>query len=122
MRPWRVLIGAAALAGALAYVLVAPPPLPLPEGTAYPAVVVRGLGVLLLAGTLCLFRVFRGPTAADRIVAIDMFGVLIVGFCAILAAATGRGWYVDIAIAWALLSFIAALALAKHLEGRAYDD
>lgn len=122
MRSWRVPIGAAALAGALAFVLFAPPPLPLPEGTAYPAVVVRGLGVLLLAGTLCLFRVFRGPTAADRIVAIDMFGVLIVGFCAILAAATGHVWYVDIAIAWALLSFIAALALAKHLEGRAYDD
>lgn len=122
MRSWRVPIGAAVLAAALAYVLVQPPPFPLPEGTAYPALVARALGVLMLAAALCLFRLFGGPTAADRIVAIDMLGILIAGLCAILAAATGHGWYVDIAIAWALLSFIAALALAKHLEGRAYDD
>jgi multicomponent Na+:H+ antiporter subunit F len=82
----------------------------------------RALHVLLLAALLVLYRVMRGPTAADRIVAIDILGILVVGLCAILAIATGRSWYIDIGIAWALQSFISTLALAKHLEGRTLDD
>ena len=70
----------------------------------------------------CLFRLMLGPTPADRAVAVDTLGILIVGFCAILSIATGRGWYIDIAIAWALQSFIGALALAKYLEGRGFDE
>ncbi len=78
--------------------------------------------VLLLSSALCLYRVFRGPTAADRIVAIDILGVLIVGFCAIVAIPTGRSWYIDIGIAWALQSFVATLALSKYLEGKDLDE
>ncbi|MBU1124530.1 MAG: cation:proton antiporter [Candidatus Omnitrophica bacterium] len=71
---------------------------------------------------LCLIRLLRGPTPADRAVAVDTLGILIVGFCAILSIPTGRDWYLDIAIAWALQSFIGALALAKYLEGRGFDE
>jgi multicomponent Na+:H+ antiporter subunit F len=66
--------------------------------------------------------VARGPTPADRAVALDILGVLIVGFCAIVSIPTGRSWYMDIAIAWALQSFIATIALAKYLEGKDLDD
>jgi multicomponent Na+:H+ antiporter subunit F len=69
-----------------------------------------------------LYRILKGPTAADRAVAIDTLGILIVGFCAILSLSTGRSWYLDIAIAWALQSFIGVLALAKFLEGRSFDE
>lgn len=78
--------------------------------------------ILMLCFALCLFRVMAGPTPADRAVAIDTLGILIVGFCAILCISTGRDWYLDIAIAWALQSFIGALALAKYLEGRGFDE
>lgn len=71
---------------------------------------------------LCLIRLMLGPTPADRAVVIDTLGILIVGFCAILSIPTGRDWYIDIAIAWALQSFIGALALAKYLEGRGFDE
>ena len=54
--------------------------------------------------------------------AILALGVLIVGFCAILGIPTGRSWYMDIGIAWALQSFIGTLALAKYLEGRGFDE
>ena len=77
---------------------------------------------LFLSAALCLYRVFKGPTAPDRAVAIDMLGILIVGFCAILSIATGRDWYIDIGIAWALQSFISILALGKYLEGRRFDE
>ena len=82
----------------------------------------RAFYVLLLCGLFCLWRILRGPTPADRIVAIDILGILILGFCAILGIATGRNWYIDIGIAWALQSFISTLALAKYLEGRNFDE
>ncbi len=78
--------------------------------------------ILMLCFLLCLFRVMRGPTSADRAIAIDTLGILIVGFCALLCIPTGRDWYLDIAIAWALQSFIGALALAKYLEARGFDE
>ena len=78
--------------------------------------------ILMLCFGFCMFRLMRGPTPADRAVAVDTLGILIVGFCAILSIPTGRDWYIDIAIAWALQSFIGALALAKYLEGRGFDE
>ena len=82
----------------------------------------RSFKWLLFSAGLCLFRVFRGPTAPDRAVAIDMLGILIVGFCAVLSLPTGRDWYIDIGIAWALQSFIGIMALAKYLEGKDFDE
>ena len=82
----------------------------------------RGFNVLLFCSLFCLWRILRGPTPADRIVAIDILGILILGFCAILGIPTGRDWYIDIGIAWALQSFISTLALAKYLEGRNFDE
>jgi multicomponent Na+:H+ antiporter subunit F len=77
---------------------------------------------LLICFLLSLFRILKGPTPADRSVAMDILGILIIGFCAILAVYTGKGWYIDIAIAWALQSFIGTLALAKFLEGKNFDE
>ena len=77
--------------------------------------------VLTFCSALCLYRIGRGPTAPDRTVAIDILGTLVVGFCCLVALWTGREYYMNIAIAWALISFVGTLALAKYLEGRAYD-
>ncbi|MFC1761845.1 cation:proton antiporter [Planctomycetota bacterium] len=79
-------------------------------------------GGLLACCFLCLYRIGRGPSAPDRTVAIDILGILIVGFCGLMAVATGRAFYLDVALAWALLSFIGTIALAKFLEGRHFDD
>ncbi len=66
----------------------------------------------------CLYRIIRGPSIADRMVAIDIFGVLVVGICAILSIRTQRGFILDIGIAWIILSFIGTLTLAKYLSGK----
>ena len=79
------------------------------------------LAVLLGSSALCLYRIGRGPSAPDRTIAIDILGTLVVGFCCILALWTGREYYMNIAIAWAMISFVGTLALAKYLEGRSYD-
>jgi multicomponent Na+:H+ antiporter subunit F len=70
----------------------------------------------------CLFRVIRGPSIADRMVGIDIFGILVVGICAILAILTGRNFILDIGIAWIILSFIGTLTLAKYLSGKKLNE
>ena len=78
--------------------------------------------VLLVCCLLCLLRIGRGPTPPDRAVGIDILGIVVVGFCAIISIMTGRDFYMNIAIAWSLLSFLGTIALAKHLEGKGFDE
>ncbi|MEA1913185.1 MAG: cation:proton antiporter [candidate division WOR-3 bacterium] len=78
--------------------------------------------VLFIGAFMCLYRIAVGPTPPDRMVAIDILGILVVGICALYAAYTGKGFYLYIAISWAILSFVGTLALAKFLEGRSFDE
>ena len=78
--------------------------------------------VLMICCFLCLYRIGRGPSAPDRTVAIDILGIVVVGFCGILSLVTGKDFYLNIALAWSLLSFIGTIALAKFLEGRGFDE
>ncbi len=77
---------------------------------------------LLICCFLCLYRIGTGPSAPDRTVAIDILGTVMVGFCAVLCVVTEKDFYLNIALGWALLSFIGTLALAKFLEGRNFDE
>lgn len=70
----------------------------------------------------CLYRIIKGPTIPDRMVGIDIFGILVVGICAILAVLTGKMFIIDIGIAWIILSFIGTLTLAKYLGGKRLND
>ena len=70
----------------------------------------------------CLYRIIRGPSIADRMVAIDIFGTLVVGICAILSILTERGFILDIGIAWIILSFSGTLTLAKYLSGKKLNE
>jgi multicomponent Na+:H+ antiporter subunit F len=77
---------------------------------------------LVLCGFLCLYRAMAGPTPADRTVSVDILGILMVGFCAVLSVSTHRDLYMVVGLAWALLAFVGSLALAKYLEGKAFDE
>lgn len=72
--------------------------------------------ILLVCCAMCLYRIARGPTAPDRTVGIDILGTVVVGFCALLSLSTGKDYIMNVALVWALISFIGTLALAKHLE------
>lgn len=116
------LIGAVILAGIIILIIIRPLPFLFYPDLPYVGFLGRALYIIILASMLCLYRIGRGPTGADRIVAIDILGILIVGLCAILTISTHRSWYIDIGIAWALQSFISALALSKYLEGKDFDE
>lgn len=115
----RYIFGVIGALAVFAAVLFAPVPSILKWQSEFLA---RTLMFLLFCSFLCLYRVFRGPTAVDRAVAIDMLGILIVGFCSALSLPTGRDWYIDIGIVWALQSFIGIMALSKYLGGQDFDE
>ncbi|USG99743.1 cation:proton antiporter [Thermococcus argininiproducens] len=74
------------------------------------------LGVIL-AGVITLVRVMLGPSVPDRVVGVDTLNTLIVAGMILLGAAYDRVIYIDIAIVYALLSYIGTLVVAKYLQG-----
>lgn len=71
---------------------------------------------------ICLYRIIRGPTIPDRMVGVDIFGILVVGICAIISVQTERSFILDIGIAWIILSFIGTITLAKYLTGKKLNE
>ncbi len=119
MKYLRWLIGAIILLMLIGVIMI----LPLPSLLEWQSVLLkRAFFILIICAGFCLWRILRGPTSADRAAALDILGILIIGFCAILGIPTGRDWYIDIGIAWALQSFISILALGKYLEGKNFDE
>ncbi len=72
------------------------------------------LGALLL---VCLLRAVRGPTTADRVIAVNMIGTMVVILICILTLRLGEGYLTDVAMIYTLLSFLAVVALTKLLIG-----
>ncbi|MCM8786321.1 MAG: monovalent cation/H+ antiporter complex subunit F [Candidatus Omnitrophica bacterium] len=71
---------------------------------------------------MCIYRIARGPTAVDRMVGIDILGLVIIIYCVFYSLFTGIDFYMNIAIAWSILGFVSTITLAKFLEGRKFDD
>jgi multicomponent Na+:H+ antiporter subunit F len=72
---------------------------------------------LALCIILSLIRVVRGPTAPDRVVGVDTINTMIIAGMVAYGAAYQEVIYIDVAIVYALLSFISTLFIAKYLEG-----
>jgi multicomponent Na+:H+ antiporter subunit F len=75
------------------------------------------LGFLLLAVVIALIRVIKGPTAPDRVVGLDTINTIVIVSMVIFGAAFRDVIYIDVAIVYALLSYISTLFIAKYLEG-----
>jgi multicomponent Na+:H+ antiporter subunit F len=73
----------------------------------------------LLAGIaflLALWRFFLGPSDADRVVAFDVLTIITISGIVLVAFLEGRGIYLDVALVYALLSFLGVIAVARYLE------
>ena len=67
---------------------------------------------------LAFVRLIRGPSLADRVVALDMMTVLIVAFCGLFAISSEERAFLDVAVVLALVGFLATVALARYAERR----
>lgn len=78
------------------------------------------IGFLMIGASLILgfYRLVKGPSLPDRVVALDMMTILIVVFCGLFAIATDERAFLDVAIVLALIGFLATVALARFAERR----
>ena len=77
------------------------------------AVFVTVLAVLGVAGALTLYRLLRGPTAMDRIVALDVFVVLTLVSASVYVAYFRDGSNIPLLAAVALVGFVGSVAAAR---------
>jgi multicomponent Na+:H+ antiporter subunit F len=73
------------------------------------------LALLIAAMALIAIRVLRGPTLADRVLALDQLVGVAIGFIAVIAVKTGYELYIDIALALGLIGFLTTAAFARYL-------
>jgi len=66
---------------------------------------------------LALFRFVKGPSPADRVVAFDVMTIVAITGIVLTALVEGRGIYLDVALIYALLSFLGVIVVARYLEG-----
>ena len=74
------------------------------------------LVALTLALLVAVVRLVKGPTLPDRVVAMDLIGVLAVGLIVVLAASTGVRATLDAAMVIALIAFVATVAYGTYIE------
>ena len=73
--------------------------------------------VLAILIAVAVIRIFLGPTALDRVVALDTINTIVVAVLICLSAGFKTVIYIDIAIVYALLSFISSLFIANYVGG-----
>lgn len=74
------------------------------------------LAIILLSIAITMIRFVIGKTAIDRVIAFDIMTIASIAMIAILAQMAERIFYLDIAIVYGLLSFLAVIIIAKYFE------
>ena len=67
---------------------------------------------------LLLYRLFKGPSAADRVVSADAIDILADMALILYALHSGRSVFLDIALITAILGFVGSTLISKYLEGK----
>lgn len=72
-------------------------------------------GILALSSVIALYRVVFGPTPADRVIAVDLLTMLLVGLVVVVAVTHNVFAILDVALAVAILAFLATIGFARYL-------
>ena len=73
--------------------------------------------ILALMLILCLIRAIIGPRLADRLVAVNMIGTMVMVIISILTVLKGESYLVDICLIYAMISFLSIVVLTKVYTG-----
>jgi len=79
-------------------------------------ILLAAAALIFLGVVLGVLRLALGPTAVDRVAAIDMLTITSISLIALYALVAGRFIYLDVALVYGVLSFLAVLAVARYLE------
>lgn len=74
-------------------------------------------GILMMIGILLsLIRFIKGPDITDRVISFDVMTVISVSIIALIASFAGRIIYLDVALVYALLSFLSVVVIGRYIE------
>lgn len=73
--------------------------------------------ILAVLVILCLIRAIIGPRIADRVVAVNMMGTMVIVIISILSVMLNEGYLMDVCIIYAMISFLAVIVLTKVYMG-----
>ncbi len=73
--------------------------------------------ITILSLLISFIRLLKGPTSSDRVVALDVMTIVGISIIVFLSYSFQRVIYLDIALVYALLSFLGVIAIARYLEG-----
>lgn len=71
--------------------------------------------VVAALSLLCSYRVFRGPTIPDRVVALDAIATNVVAIAMLFALKTDRGLFVTVSLVLAIIGFLSTITVAKYV-------
>lgn len=74
------------------------------------------LGILMVALFLAIYRLVRGPSLPDRVVALDLIGMISLCIILVLTIRTNEPVYLDVAIVLGIVAFLGTVAFARYLE------
>ena len=83
----------------------------------YPGMFITVLIILAIMLFACLIRAVKGPRIADRIVAINMMGTMVMVMIAVLSLLLKEGYLIDICLIYAMVSFLAVIVISKVYLG-----
>ena len=75
------------------------------------------ISIIALAAIIALVRFVKGPTAADRVVALDTVSFMAIAFMVLLGFILERFIYIDVSLIYAVLGFVGVITIARYLEG-----
>ncbi|USD42555.1 cation:proton antiporter [Vibrio sp. SCSIO 43135] len=78
--------------------------------------------MLIISMLLALVRLLKGPSLPDRVIALELMASLTVGLVVLYSIAYDEPKFIDVAIALALTSFLAAVGFSRYLEQRGVKD
>jgi len=80
------------------------------------ALIVLAALIAAIAFLLAIVRFVRGPHTFDRVVAFDVMTIVSITGIVLAAIVTGRVIYLDVALVYALMSFLGVIVVARYLE------
>jgi len=74
--------------------------------------------ILVLTIFACLYRAIKGPSNADRLIAINVIGTKTIVLMTMISVLFGKKFYEDVVIVYALISYLATVVISKYVDER----
>ncbi|KZE36502.1 cation:proton antiporter [Bhargavaea cecembensis] len=80
------------------------------------------LVLIVVSMAIILYRLIKGPTAPDRVIALDAMGVTLISVVGLLSILVGTRFFLEVILLLAILSFLGTVAFSKFIEkGEVFD-